>query len=211
MAIHIHCPQCGKKLNAPDSAAGKRARCPQCKAIVTLPPAGAAAASHAPADEILDAEPVSAPVAAPPMPDPDPYDIPLAPPAAPPPFEARSQTTMPQKPCPMCGEMIPLTAPQCPYCREFVDPAMRQQAQRGRAVSTSSNAIWALVCGIGGFFCFGFILGAIAISLGSKARKEIAESNGMIGGGGLAMTGIVLGWIDIVAWVLVLIGRFANQ
>src|SRR5439155_27210232 len=109
MPISIKCPECGRKLNAPDSAAGRRARCPQCKAVVTLPAAGTQVG-----DEVLDAEPVSAPPqaagigAAPPIPmadEPDPFDeIPLAAPAIPVAAPA-AETTQPRRPCPMCGEM----------------------------------------------------------------------------------------------------------
>src|ERR1043165_4762024 len=81
MPISIRCPECGRKLSAPDGAAGKRARCPHCKTIVTLPSAAAP-----PPEEVLDAEPMAAPpepqpVAAPaaaPEPEPDFGDIPLA-------------------------------------------------------------------------------------------------------------------------------------
>lgn len=37
MPIVVECA-CGKKLRAPDSSAGKRAKCPACQAVVTLPP-----------------------------------------------------------------------------------------------------------------------------------------------------------------------------
>jgi protease PrsW len=39
MAIRVVCPQCTKVLQAPDNAAGKRARCPGCKGIVIVPAA----------------------------------------------------------------------------------------------------------------------------------------------------------------------------
>src|SRR5690349_19559292 len=37
MSISVPCPGCGRKLKAPDAAAGKRARCPDCQTVVTLP------------------------------------------------------------------------------------------------------------------------------------------------------------------------------
>ena len=36
MPISVTCP-CGKKLNAPDTLAGKRAKCPVCKELVEIP------------------------------------------------------------------------------------------------------------------------------------------------------------------------------
>jgi hypothetical protein len=131
MAISMRCPECGRKLNAPDTAAGKRARCPHCKAIVTLPHAG-----EAQQDEILDAEPVAAeppplgvaPQAPPAYPSAPPDfpmsdEIPMAP-VAPPPLGP--DATQPRKPCPMCGEMIPINAVQCRFCHEIFDPALKK-------------------------------------------------------------------------------------
>lgn len=37
MSISVTCPSCGKKLNAPDSAAGKTASCPSCKEKLRIP------------------------------------------------------------------------------------------------------------------------------------------------------------------------------
>ena len=39
MGISVTCPQCGKSIKAPDSAAGTKGRCPQCKTIIQLPAA----------------------------------------------------------------------------------------------------------------------------------------------------------------------------
>src|SRR5215467_5808331 len=123
MPISMKCPQCGKKLNAPDSAAGKRARCPHCKTIVTLPAAGSP-----PPDELLDAEPMQEqpqdeygiapsggqePAAAPPPMGDDFGEYDMAPTATPPPTSASGggggggggggDAATPRRPCPMCG------------------------------------------------------------------------------------------------------------
>ena len=37
MAISFSCPQCGKKLKAPDDAAGRSSKCPGCGTSVTCP------------------------------------------------------------------------------------------------------------------------------------------------------------------------------
>ena len=42
MAISFECLQCGKKLKAPDEAAGKSSKCPGCGAKVTCPGAAPA-------------------------------------------------------------------------------------------------------------------------------------------------------------------------
>lgn len=37
MPIAITCTSCGSRINAPDAAAGKKAKCPKCKAVVSIP------------------------------------------------------------------------------------------------------------------------------------------------------------------------------
>ena len=60
MAISFECRQCGKKLKAPDHAAGKSSKCPACGAKVTCPETAASGqASRKPA-----AAPAAAPVKA---------------------------------------------------------------------------------------------------------------------------------------------------
>src|SRR5574340_910886 len=36
MAISVECPGCGRKFQAPEELAGKRARCPQCSAVIQV-------------------------------------------------------------------------------------------------------------------------------------------------------------------------------
>ena len=150
MPIHMQCPQCGRKLTAPDSAAGKRARCPQCQNVLTLP-----AASEAPTTAaVFEAEPVSAPTQAAAAPStgsrreggfiPPTAPLQAAPAAVQPPADpARpggAPPSPPQKPCPMCGEMIAINTVQCPFCQEFVDPA--QRAAAGGALGISNDPGW---------------------------------------------------------------------
>jgi len=61
------------------------------------------------------------------------------------------------------------------------------------APPTSSEAIGALVCGLLGWACLP--LGFVGLWLGFRARKAIQESNGQLGGEGLALAGMILGGI----------------
>ncbi len=79
-------------------------------------------------------------------------------------------------------------------------PQSQPQLQMYRAPvapRTSGMAIASLVCGI-----FGFIAPCLVMSLvfGVIARKEIARSNGAVGGDGLAKAGIgiSIGWIAMI-------------
>ena len=64
MAISFRC-DCGFKIRAPDTSAGKRGRCPQCKNVVTIPtPEPVAVAADEPFDLADIAVPATAPQAA---------------------------------------------------------------------------------------------------------------------------------------------------
>jgi len=66
----------------------------------------------------------------------------------------------------------------------------------------NSMAVGSLICGIIGFFFFGFILGIIAISLGVQGRKIPYRS-------GMATAGLVLGIIDIIGWLFLMVLIYA--
>jgi hypothetical protein len=69
----------------------------------------------------------------------------------------------------------------------------------------SSTATTALILGIVSLFIFGIVLGAVAIYLGSKAEREIAESGGTMTGADRARWGRNLGIAGIVLWAILLI------
>lgn len=68
-------------------------------------------------------------------------------------------------------------------------------------VPTNGKAIGALVCGISVIFSGG-LTAVPALVLGHMARGEIKRSGEQ--GDGMAVTGIVLGWLSVVGWVLFL-------
>jgi predicted RNA-binding Zn-ribbon protein involved in translation (DUF1610 family) len=120
MPISFSCPNCGKKLKAPDSAAGKSSKCPQCGSPVTCP------------EPIYDAELVEAPASRPGGVDPysdldsdKPYGMVEVVPAAATATEAR-------RPCPMCGEMIVATAAKCRFCGEVFDDTIKKVKKKGK-------------------------------------------------------------------------------
>jgi hypothetical protein len=61
---------------------------------------------------------------------------------------------------------------------------------------TNGYAIASLVLGIGGLFVFPIIPSILAIVFGNKARDEIRNTPGMTGDG-LAVAGLVLGWVAL--------------
>jgi hypothetical protein len=83
-------------------------------------------------------------------------------------------------------------------------PAAGQTPYQPRpAAPTNGLAIASLVSSIAGFFCgVGYIVGIV---LGFIAMKQIDESGGMQGGRGLALAGVIIGFVALGIGVLVLI------
>ncbi len=109
MPISFECPQCGKKLRAPDQSVGKSSKCPGCGAIVTCP------------EPIYDAEVIDVSEALPSdiLDNDKPYSL-----VDPQPSAASSDED--RRPCPMCGEMILKAAAKCRYCGEVFDPGLKK-------------------------------------------------------------------------------------
>jgi hypothetical protein len=156
MAIQFNCSQCGKLLSAPESAVGRKGKC-TCGAIVQVPPAAP------PEAEVLDAEVIptagiaGTPPPPPPYPQDDAGDYAMAPdPAAAPPPPGAGER---RRPCPMCGEMIPMGAVKCRFCGEIFDPALKAAEQKSKSVAAGDEDLsageWvaAILCsGIGCIF-----------------------------------------------------------
>ena len=73
--------------------------------------------------------------------------------------------------------------------------------------SGNSLGVWALVLGIAGWLCLGFLAGIPAIVLGAKSRRAAAE--GRATNGGMGTAGMVLGWavtvLTVVGAILVIV------
>jgi len=119
MPISFQCPGCGKKLKAPDKAAGKTSTCPGCGGTVTCP------------EPVYDADVVEMTPLESPGVDPygdvgadQPYGVVELQPVA-------DSSTESRRPCPMCGEMILATAAKCRFCGEVFDPTLKKGKGRG--------------------------------------------------------------------------------
>lgn len=160
MPIQVTCSSCNSKFNAPDSAAGKRAKCPKCGGAIDIPEPEIEPAE----DEIFEAESIPSR----PITDDDFADFPTpAPPAG------------DRKPCPMCGEMIQKDAVKCRYCGETFDPLLRKQEQKLKKASGDpdedmSTGDWLLAILCSGIGC---IAGIVWIIQGKpKGKKMVAVS-----------------------------------
>lgn len=108
--------------------------------------------------------------------------------------------------CPKCGSALGAGAAFCPTCGSNLSPPGQPAFIPGApqmmvAQRTSGMAIAGLVCA---FFCslLGLVFSLIGLS-------EIKKSNGAVGGKGIAIAGLVLSVIHIVALIAVVLFVFA--
>ena len=144
MSISFQCKSCGKKLKAPDSAAGTTSTCPGCGAKVKCPDA-----TH---DEVIEmgAAPGFNPFGD--LDDDRPVGGAKPSPAGEPASEGR-------RPCPMCGEMILATAAKCRFCGEVFDATLKKAKGKKKSkkkygpededLSTAEIVVAVLCSGIG--------------------------------------------------------------
>jgi len=70
------------------------------------------------------------------------------------------------------------------------------------ATRTSTMAVVSLIAGIVGLTLLPLIGSIAAVVTGYMARKEIRASAGAITGDGMAMAGLIMGWIGVVLSVV---------
>jgi hypothetical protein len=81
----------------------------------------------------------------------------------------------------------------------------------GLAIASLIVGIFSLVCTVG---CLGLFLGPAAAIMGFISRQRIGTSGGALGGGTLAVIGILLGIVGFVAsvgWFFLLISGTINS
>lgn len=104
--------------------------------------------------------------------------------------------------CAGCGHNVSAAERFCQVCgKEVSVPAALSRAV-GAVGETSGKAIASLVCGL---FLFAFLLSTLAIIFGHLSVSEIRKSAGRLAGEGVAIAGLVLGYMGVAAMPVVLI------
>jgi hypothetical protein len=111
------------------------------------------------------------------------------------------------KRCPICAEMVQADALVCRYCS--YDFRTGKTPGSGLA-NVNGVGVASLVVAILSFIALplaplSLAGGIVALVLGYRSRKQVDRSQGREGGRGLAVAGIVLGWIVVLAAVLILV------
>ncbi len=111
--------------------------------------------------------------------------------------------------CPVCGNGAPVGERFCRVCGNDVSRGAAAPPTLGPAAEgtifpaqTSGKAIASLISGL---FVFAFPLSILAVILGHLSVSEIRRSAGRLKGEGLAIAGLILGYVGLAAIPVILI------
>jgi hypothetical protein len=109
--------------------------------------------------------------------------------------------------CPQCRSQVPETNQFCSTCGAQIHlggPTASPISPPGQQPQTSGKAVASLVLGIC-IFILGFLTGIPAIIFGHMAKAEIRRSGGRLQGDGMALAGLILGYLSVVFIPFILI------
>jgi len=105
--------------------------------------------------------------------------------------------------CPACHKGMQLA----PLAVAIAQPAIvsQQAASLAPKQETSVAAMWSLVLGILSLLCLGLITGIPAIICGHISRKNIRNSDGVLQGSGMALAGLICGYVATVISIVMIL------
>ena len=95
------------------------------------------------------------------------------------------------------------------YCSECKQMAFSDSGGGAEGTIPNEDAKKALQYAIIGIFCFGMVMGPMAISKGIAAKKAI-EQDPRLDGSGKATAAIIIGVVVFVLWVIGIISRLST-
>lgn len=113
------------------------------------------------------------------------------------------------RPCPYCAEPIEEQAQVCPFCSTTLvaaAPVSLGSPPPPSPSGTSGKAISSLICGILFFFLPAAIL---AVIMGHLSLSDIKRSAGRLSGKGMAIAGLVLGYLGLGVLPILIIAAIA--
>ncbi len=170
------CPECGTRVR-PASSAGAQTT------LIREPapePANDTLQSPYQPEGVTPAQSYTPPAYTPPS-----YAPPVTPPTYTPPV------------VPPSTQIAPSSAPSMPYT-----PPMTGYTNVYATVPNSTAAIVSLVMGILAWVLIPFIGAIAAVVAGHMARREIRREDGRVGGGGMAVAGLILGYSQLAILVV---------
>jgi predicted RNA-binding Zn-ribbon protein involved in translation (DUF1610 family) len=118
--------------------------------------------------------------------------------------------------CPSCGKPISKEAVVCPKCgvqvkelKTLTDTGATTIVQEKDPVEKASGKAtsW-LVWSIVGFFICGIILGPLSIANAGRIKKILKPGDP---GYGKVIAAQIIGWVDVIAWIIAFIFGIANR
>lgn len=105
--------------------------------------------------------------------------------------------------CPNCASNVDPQAGFCQRCGAKLTP-MAQAVAPGQQV-TDGKAVGSLILGILAILGLSIFAGIPAVILGHLSRSAIARSMGRLKGGGMALAGLIMGYLSALAIPMILI------
>jgi competence protein ComGC len=99
-------------------------------------------------------------------------------------------------PCPNCGHQLAATAAFCPNCGQAVPSVPSNAATATENAEIDLKAVMSMVLGVLSIVLSVFV-GIPAVILGHLSKASIRRSNGRLKGDGMALAGLILGYISL--------------
>src|SRR5262245_46241557 len=98
--------------------------------------------------------------------------------------------------CSKCGAKLAAPSQFCPNCGETLTQAQEERHNAGNRAETDPTAACGIVLGVLSIL-LSVLAGIPAVSFGHLSRASIRRSMGQLKGDGMAMAGLIMGYISL--------------